>query len=159
MIHRRRLLKTAALGSGAGSFFPFHAGRGSGEKMKIVEIEEHEVVPPFHDYNAETLFRYHGLSLQTRVIYVVRTDVGLEGYGESGGPLRKGRLQGLPWHRSVRLDGGHQEPAHEHGRLRPHGEISGSARLEAPGTQGALLDSGGGLDRLAASQRNGRGSA
>ena len=95
-------------------------------KMKIVEIEEHEVVPPFHDYNAETLFRYHGLSLQTRVIYVVRTDVGLGGLRRERRPAEEGSLQGLPWHRSVRLDGGHQEPAHEHGRLRPHGEISGS---------------------------------
>ena len=92
MIHRRRLLKTAALGAGLA---PFHLSLLSEARarMKIVEIEEHEVVAPYHDYNAEALFRYHGLSLQRRIIYVVKTDTGLEGYGESGGPLRKGRFK------------------------------------------------------------------
>ena len=92
MIHRRRLLKTAALGAGLAPFSLPLLSEARG-RMKIVEIEEHEVVAPYHDYNAETLFRYHGLSLQRRVIYVVRTDTGLEGYGESGGPLRKGRFK------------------------------------------------------------------
>ena len=83
MIHRRRLLKMAAL---TASLAPFpvsllSAVRG---KMKIIDIEEHEIVPPFQDYNALELFRYHGLSIQTRMIYVVKTDIGLEGYGESG---------------------------------------------------------------------------
>lgn len=55
-----------------------------GRKMRITEIETHEIVPPFHDHNAEPLFRYHGLSLQARKIYIVKTEGGLEGYGESG---------------------------------------------------------------------------
>ena len=67
MIHRRRLLKTAALGAGLAPFSLSLLVEARG-RMKIVEIEEHEVVPPFHDYNAEALFRYHGLSMQTRVI-------------------------------------------------------------------------------------------
>ena len=83
MIHRRRLLKMAAL---TASLAPFPVSLLSAVRgiMKIIDIEEHEIVPPFQDYNALELFRYHGLSIQTRIIYVVKTDIGLEGYGESG---------------------------------------------------------------------------
>ena len=92
MIHRRCLLKTVALGAGLAPFPLSLLGYVRG-RMKITEIEEHEIVPPYQDHNALTLFRYHGLSLQTRIIYVVKTDLGLEGYGESGGPLKKGRFK------------------------------------------------------------------
>ena len=83
MIHRRRLLKVAALTAGLAPF-PVSLLSAVRGKMKIIDIEEHEIVPPFQDYNALELFRYHGLSIQTRMIYVVKTDTGLEGYGESG---------------------------------------------------------------------------
>ena len=83
MIHRRRLLKAAALTAGLAPF-PVSLLSAVRGKMKIIDIEEHEIVPPFQDYNALELFRYHGLSIQTRMIYVVKTDIGLEGYGESG---------------------------------------------------------------------------
>jgi len=53
--------------------------------MRIVEIEAHEVLPPYQDFNALALARYHGRSIQVRSILVVRADNGLEGYGEAWG--------------------------------------------------------------------------
>ncbi len=52
--------------------------------MRITDIELHPVVIPYRKFNAENLFRYHGVILQERVIYVVKTDTGLEGLGEGG---------------------------------------------------------------------------
>jgi L-alanine-DL-glutamate epimerase-like enolase superfamily enzyme len=59
------------------------------EEPKITGIEIHEILPPYDDYHARTLFRYHGLGVQLRTIYVVKTDTGLEGLGESWGPAPK----------------------------------------------------------------------
>jgi L-alanine-DL-glutamate epimerase-like enolase superfamily enzyme len=61
--------------------------------MKITEIEIHEVLIPFHDYNATTLFRYQGLNVQLHTVYIVKTDIGLEGYGENEGAARYTREQ------------------------------------------------------------------
>ena len=57
--------------------------------MKITSVEIHEILAPFHKYHASNLFRYHGLGVQLRTIYVVKTDIGLEGFGESWGPAPK----------------------------------------------------------------------
>ena len=57
------------------------------EELRITDIEAHEVCPPFHDYNRRWLFRYHGLGIQLRTIYVAKTQSGLEGIGESWGRL------------------------------------------------------------------------
>jgi hypothetical protein len=57
--------------------------------MRITEIQIHEILLPYHDYNATWLFRYQGIETQLRTVYIVKTDVGLEGYGESGGPAQK----------------------------------------------------------------------
>lgn len=54
-------------------------------KLRIAEIETHEVLPPVAEENFTWLFRYHGVGLQLRTIYVVRTDNGLTGYGENWG--------------------------------------------------------------------------
>ncbi|MBM3803048.1 MAG: hypothetical protein FJW26_12165 [Acidimicrobiia bacterium] len=59
------------------------------EAMRIADVEMHEILAPFHDYHAETLFRYHGLGAQLRTIYAVRTEGGLEGCGESWGRAPK----------------------------------------------------------------------
>lgn len=48
-------------------------------QMRITDIERHEILLPFHDFNATTLFRYHGLGIQLRTIYVVKTNNGLSG--------------------------------------------------------------------------------
>ena len=52
--------------------------------MRITEIELHPVVIPYRKFNATNILRYHGPILQQRVIYVVKTDMGLEGLGEGG---------------------------------------------------------------------------
>ena len=55
--------------------------------MNITEIEVHPILPPFQDFNAKQIYRYHGREIQRRTIFVVKTDTGLEGYGENwGGP-------------------------------------------------------------------------
>lgn len=56
--------------------------------MRITDIEVHPVYAPFQEFNATAIARYHGRAIQRRTVYVVRTDAGLEGIGESwgGGP-------------------------------------------------------------------------
>jgi L-alanine-DL-glutamate epimerase-like enolase superfamily enzyme len=90
--NRRRFLKNAALGAIGSSWSPGvllgASPRSAGARgpLEITDIEIHEILPPFHDYNARTMFRYHGLAVQSRSVLVVKTDKGLEGYGESPGP-------------------------------------------------------------------------
>jgi len=55
--------------------------------MRITEIEGFDILPPFQDFNAVAINRYHGVGLQRRGILVVKTDNGLEGYGENWGGL------------------------------------------------------------------------
>ena len=63
--------------------------------MRITDVEIHETLVPFHNYNAKGLLRYHGPALQYRTVFIVKTDVGLEGYGEAWGrrPGGKERAQ------------------------------------------------------------------
>src|SRR2546428_13004412 len=56
--------------------------------MKITDLEIREILLPYHDYNATWLFRYQGIETQLRTIYIVKTDIGLEGCGEGGGPAQ-----------------------------------------------------------------------
>ena len=54
--------------------------------LRVTEIETHEILLPYHDFNARTLFRYHGLGIQLRTVYIAKTNhEGLEGYGEAWG--------------------------------------------------------------------------
>ena len=55
--------------------------------MRITEIEGFDILPPFQDFNTVAINRYHGVGLQRRGILVVKTDNGLEGYGENWGSL------------------------------------------------------------------------
>ena len=58
----------------------------SADSLRITEIETHEILLPYHDFNARDLFRYHGLGAQLRTIHIVKTNQeGLEGYGECWG--------------------------------------------------------------------------
>ena len=58
----------------------------SAGSLRVTEIETHEILLPYHDFNARTLFRYHGLGIQLRTVYVAKTNhEGLEGYGEAWG--------------------------------------------------------------------------
>ena len=86
MLARRQFLKSMALASAGimGNLHPLPARMR--RVLKITDIEAHEIVLPYRDYNAKALFRYHGLTLQRRTVYIVHTDKGLEGYGERGGP-------------------------------------------------------------------------
>lgn len=76
-ISRRRFLPTAAAGLAS-----IASARGA---MKITGIETHEILPPYHEHNARWLGRYQGVGVQTRTIYIVKTDTGLEGLGEAWG--------------------------------------------------------------------------
>ena len=48
---------------------------------RITDIQVQEIISPLHDYNAVALSRSQP-DIPVRTIYIVRTDTGLEGYGE-----------------------------------------------------------------------------
>lgn len=48
---------------------------------RITDIQVQEIISPLHDYNAMALSRSQP-DIPVRTIYIVRTDTGLEGYGE-----------------------------------------------------------------------------
>ncbi len=94
--NRREFLSTAAASvAGLWSFSNrLHASgteeaarrASSASSLRVTEIETHEVLLPYHDFNARTLFRYHGLGIQLRTVYIAKTNhEGLEGYGEAWG--------------------------------------------------------------------------
>jgi len=92
---RREILGlVAAFGAVAGSRTKSSAQKKAFRpvRLKITDVEVHEIVPPYQDYNSKRLVRHRQLGFQSRTVYVVRTDRGLEGYGETGngpGPKRK----------------------------------------------------------------------
>ena len=58
----------------------------SAHALRVTEIEIHQILLPYHEFNAETLSRYHGLGIQLRTIYIAKTNFeGLEGYGDAWG--------------------------------------------------------------------------
>ena len=71
--------------------------------MRITSLEVHQICPPYCDYNSLSLARYHGSAIQQRTVYVLTTDEGLEGIGESIGtapdsePLREKFLGTSPF--------------------------------------------------------------
>ena len=82
-INRRQFLAGATFwGANPGGLRAASKARG---RMRITDIELHEILAPYHDYNAKTIFRYHGYSMQSRTIFILKTDIGLEGYGEADG--------------------------------------------------------------------------
>ena len=91
-LNRRRFLSGVAAAAGALATVPrsptLQAAEPPANKhsLKITEIEVHEILPPFHDYNATALFRYNGTGNQLRTIFILKTNTGLEGFGESWGP-------------------------------------------------------------------------
>ena len=58
------------------------------DRLRITGIRSYQVFLPYHDFNATTLFRYHGRGIQARAIHVVSTNLGLVGYGENWGMLQ-----------------------------------------------------------------------
>lgn len=53
----------------------------------ITDVEVHIIQPPFQDFNAAAIARYHGKVFQHRTVFVLKTDHGLEGIGESVGAV------------------------------------------------------------------------
>ena len=68
--------------------------------MRIVDIERHVICPPFQAWNEVALARYQGPQFQHRVVFVARTDNGLEGLAEDRGRVSPGSRSG-----SIRLRG------------------------------------------------------
>ena len=57
----------------------------SRQGLRITDIERHVVRLPVNDFNAKALYHSLGPKIMTRTIFVVKTEGGLEGYGESLG--------------------------------------------------------------------------
>ena len=55
--------------------------------MLITDIEVHLIHPRLQDFNAADIVRYHGSTFQARPIFVMHTDTGLQGLGETLGPV------------------------------------------------------------------------
>ena len=103
LVQRRGFLLQSGLAAAGLAFWSPPLFSQPARKIKITEIEAHEILPPYHDYHAEWLFRYQGLHSRLRTVYIVKTDAGIEGYGENWG-ISLERLQGVPGHQSLRLD-------------------------------------------------------
>lgn len=89
----RRLTRRALLAAGAGAAGAGMALAGSArlaqaaasnERLRITDIESHEINVPYEDWIAYELNHYYGPTRRT--IYVVHTNTGLTGLGESHSP-------------------------------------------------------------------------
>src|SRR5439155_2654347 len=60
------------------------AARAEAERLRIADLEVHQVLPPLQSYNARTLLRAMGVGGQARALYVLKAGA-LEGYGEAWG--------------------------------------------------------------------------
>ena len=61
------------------------AAARSAPPLRITEIERHVVLLPLNDYHTVSLYRAQGSEISARTVFVVKTDNGLEGYGEGMG--------------------------------------------------------------------------
>ena len=129
--------------------------------MHITDIEVHAICPPYCDFNALALARYHGARLQRRAILVVHTDNGLEGLGENIGDAPDGDALRAKYIGTSPFDwiNARAGPRHEHGLLRPNGQAPRHPRVETDRPQDPLVDSGRRLDRGPSPRRHGRRSA
>ena len=62
--------------------------RHKANRIKITDIESHVIFIPWHQFNRQDLFRYHGHQLRSRTIIVLRTNIGIAGIGESWGKYK-----------------------------------------------------------------------
>ena len=94
---RRHFLTSAATTTAAWYLSPeqtsaatyLDRARRKSDRIKITDIESHEIYIPWHAFNRQELFRYHGHRLRARSIILLRTNVGLTGVGETwSGPFR-----------------------------------------------------------------------
>lgn len=89
---RRSFLKSAAGGLAASAcaglswanclLRPAYLHAQTADRVRIVDIESHEIWPEYEDWISYQLNHYYGPTRRT--VYVVRTDSGLEGLGEGG---------------------------------------------------------------------------
>ncbi len=107
-LNRRRFLNSTAAGLAAGAFGwstsrPALAAKQQSDSrhgtIRITDIEVHEITVPYHDWIANVLNHFYGPSRRT--VYVVHTDNGLIGFGESDGRAADGVIDGYigtsPW--------------------------------------------------------------
>jgi L-alanine-DL-glutamate epimerase-like enolase superfamily enzyme len=92
VMNRRRFAAAAAaavlLGQSDAWSAPLRRRLSRGQqRMRITGIQSYQIFLPYHEFNATTLFRYHGRGIQARTIHVVSTNIGLVGYGENWGTL------------------------------------------------------------------------
>ena len=88
--------------------------------MRITSIECHPITLEFHDWLADGLLHFHGSSGLKRCVFIVHTDVGLEGVGEGGfvpEDVREKYIGTDP----VRLDRRRHVAVHRQGDVRPDG--------------------------------------
>ena len=90
MLDRRRFLLGMTAGVGSGLLGTRTAApnvlaraRAARDKLKITDIERYELYLPYHDFNAQSLSRYHGYRIQATTVLLVKTNLGLTGAGES----------------------------------------------------------------------------
>lgn len=79
-----------AVGSQRRAFAESMVGAGAG-KIRVTEIQAHEISVPYQDWLAYPLNHYYGPTRRT--VYVVRTNTGLVGLGESGSPEPQATVQ------------------------------------------------------------------
>lgn len=63
--------------------------------MNITDIELHEYCPPLQEWNRDALRLYHGTTWDKRTLIVLRSQTGLEGYGEVIGSPNDGLMEQL----------------------------------------------------------------
>lgn len=92
MYDRRTFVKNLAAGIGIGLVAPpiassksLLAATAARDKLKVTDIERYEVYLPYHAFNAQHLFRYHGYRIQANTVLLVKTNLGLVGAGQSWG--------------------------------------------------------------------------
>ena len=60
--------------------------RGARTALRISDIKVHEIVMPYHSYNALNLRRYHGPGIQVRSVFVVSHGVARQAQRDPNGP-------------------------------------------------------------------------
>ena len=120
--------------------------------MKITEIESIPLRVPYEE-RIRKQFYHFGIDEQVTV-YKFHTDSGLIGLGENPGPPFEQELLDLylgtnPFDHI--MGPGTVQP--RHGVLRPYGQTSGLARMEADGAAGASMGVDGVVDALYVARR------
>ena len=95
LTRREMIGLVGAFGTVAGSQMKASAQKKAFQatNLKITDVEVHEIIPRYHDYSAKWMVRHRQLGFQARAVYIIKTDNGLEGYGETGNAPAPSRKQ------------------------------------------------------------------